>query len=932
MLFWTIVLGCAPSTTEKNNQGSIELDADGDGFFASEDCNDENPLESPAATELCDGIDNNCDGEIDEDVQIVFYVDSDSDGYGNPDITTKACEALDGFVSTGTDCDDTNSYSFPSAPELCDGLDNDCDEQIDEDLDIDFFLDLDSDGFGDDSQIISGCAPDQNLSTVGGDCDDYDPSISPIANELCDEIDNNCNGNVDEGVQNTYFSDTDQDGYGSANDTIEACTIPFGYIDNASDCNDIDSNVHPAAEEMCDQQDNDCDGETDEEGAIGASIWYDDGDNDGFGDLNDTKIACNQPTGYVSNNTDCDDNNGIFHPNATEICNGFDDNCDGTIDELGSADADIWYQDADGDGYGNRNQTVAACSQPLGYVEDNTDCDDQDNDTHPNAVETCNLEDDDCDGEIDEEANNRITLYEDTDGDGYGNTQKTVLSCSITTGYATVSGDCDDTKANAYPLAPEYCDGYDNDCDGNIDENTSIDVQTWFIDYDGDTFGSDTITLEACVAPNGFVSDNTDCNDLLSQSNPITSELCDGIDNDCDGIIDNPTVLSFETYYLDADGDGYGSTTSVEACSDPSGYVLTTGDCDDSNSTISPLSTEICNGFDDNCDGVTDTDAIDLSVWYADTDGDGYGSTTSVEACFQPNGFVPLSTDCDDNNALAYPSLAEICDGIDNDCNGIIDNGILGTSNQCPAASCAELDTNLADGLYWIDPDSDGGFEAYCELSATDGPWTWLVHDGLTAYWTFGGSVTDMIVGYTGTNTGSISSDIPYSGFGQSIFFDNDESTRIDLNSGPSFGSQGSIGWWSKCVSCSNNQIPLMTNDSNGWVADHYYQSRWYHTNTGYILSSNTVVCGDSIWKHNLYTYDGNGVRAYINGSLVEQSTTTPYLSGLSLKYIGSKPGFGTNGLHGNIDDLFFTSEVLDAQDALLIYEQGVQGRPIRWQ
>ena len=123
-----------------------------------------------------------------------------------------------------------------------------------------------------------------------------------------------------------------------------------------------------------------------------------------------------------------------------------------------------------------------------------------------------------------------------------------------------------------------------------------------------------------------------------------------------------------------------------------------------------------------------------------------------------------------------------------------------------------------------------------------------------------------------------------------------------------------------------------MTSDSSGWVGDQYYLARWYHSNTGYIISNGTSTCGDSVWKHNLYTYDSSGVRAYINGVLVDSSSSTPYLSGLELGYICSKPSFGTNGLHGNLDDIFFTSQILDAAAVLRIYEQGVQGRELRWQ
>lgn len=975
------LMACRTEDKIQDNTQDVNTDADGDGFFESEDCNDLSATDHPGAPELCDGADNNCDGQIDEDVQTVFYVDSDEDGYGNPEITTLACEQPDGFVATGTDCNDASPSSYPGAEELCDALDNDCDDIVDEDLDIDFFVDEDGDGFGDDDQIVSGCAPEQNLTTVGGDCNDFDPGISPVANELCDNIDNNCDGSIDEGVLITFYADSDQDGYGDPNNTVESCELELGYVDNNSDCNDVDSNVHPAAEEVCDQQDNDCDGETDEEGSIGGSIWYEDGDNDTYGDPNDTKIACEQPSGYVSNNTDCDDNNGIFHPGAAEMCNGFDDNCDGQIDEEGALDAPTWYLDADGDNFGDVESSVMTCAQPSGFVTDNTDCDDQDNDIFPGASEVCNSEDDDCDGSIDEEAIDFTTYYEDNDDDGYGNAAAPTQACVLPDGFSITMGDCDDTRDDVSPVSDEVCDGVDNDCDGNLDENTAIDAETWYLDYDSDGFGASSVSVVSCEAPSGFVSNTTDCNDLSALSNPDADEICDNEDNDCNGVVDDSTALDTFTFYLDSDNDGFGTTDSVEACTLPSGYAEQTGDCDDNdngqnpnaaefengeddncdgdidegtnafdddgdgysehdgdcddtNSTISPDGTEVCDGVDNDCDGVIDeSDATNAETWYIDFDEDGYGSNAQTEqACVQPTGYVANSDDCNDADSDVNPDATEVCDGTDNNCDGDIDEGSLGQDSLCPMTDCSDVDTSAGDGYYWVDPDSTGAFEVYCEVSASDGPWAWTIYDGLTAYWNFDGSIVDLIVGYTGSNSSSSSGDVPNSGFGQSVYFSNSDGTRIDLSSGPSFGSQGSIGYWSKCTSCSNNQIPLMTSDGSGWVGDQYYLARWYHSNTGYIISNGTSTCGDGVWKHNLYTYDSSGVRAYVNGVLVDSSTSTPHLSGLELGYIGSKPGFGTNGLEGNLDDIFFTSEVLDAASVFSVYQQGLQGRPLRWQ
>ena len=179
-------------TTNPTNVIEIE-DLDGDGYDNTEDCDDDDPLISPNSEEICDGLDNNCDGQIDEDVLIPFYADSDGDGFGNPEIINEACSIPSGYATNGTDCDDGNNQSYPGAEEICDGEDNNCDEEVDEGLNIDFFVDSDGDGFGDDNNILSGCQAEPGLATIGGDCDDTNAAISPIADELCDEVDNNCN-------------------------------------------------------------------------------------------------------------------------------------------------------------------------------------------------------------------------------------------------------------------------------------------------------------------------------------------------------------------------------------------------------------------------------------------------------------------------------------------------------------------------------------------------------------------------------------------------------------------------------------------------------------------------------------------------------------------------------------------------------------------
>ena len=188
--------GCEGANGDQDRDGSEAVE------FGGTDCDDADPQIGPHAEEVCDGVDNNCDGQVDEGKLLTFYQDTDGDGFGDADNSVEACEAPEGTAEFAGDCDDNDDSINPDATETCDGIDNDCDGAIDDgDAQVAVYLDTDGDGFGDDSTITLSCPDDipENYTMNGNDCDESDASINPAASETCgDGIDNNCNEEVDE--------------------------------------------------------------------------------------------------------------------------------------------------------------------------------------------------------------------------------------------------------------------------------------------------------------------------------------------------------------------------------------------------------------------------------------------------------------------------------------------------------------------------------------------------------------------------------------------------------------------------------------------------------------------------------------------------------------------------------------------------------------
>ncbi len=469
-----LILSCSGEKVTTVDDNSIDtafdrFDADGDGYFNDEDCDDADASSHPNATEVCDGLDNNCDGFVDEGVLGEFYFDGDGDGFGDSNDWIEACQATEDYVPNGNDCDDDDVFTYPSAAERCDNVDNDCDGVTDEDVQLDWYLDEDGDGIGSDYQI-EACDPPEEYVAETGDCDDDNPDAYPQAEEVCDEVDNDCDGDIDEDLTILAFVDADNDGFGDAASLVEVCTLEAGYILTGGDCDDIDSSIHPDADEMCDGQDNNCDGVTDEDNAIDAITWYLDSDGDGSGDPNQSTLACEPPTNYVEDNDDCNDTDETIFPNAPELCDGLINSCGGTLPSV--------EIDDDGDGY------VECTIDNNGWdgtnINGDNDCNDGNNSIFPSATEIIGDEiDSDCDG-------GEICVL-DNDDDGHGNgdglTRVSVDSDCNDPFEATLSNtdDCDDSNALYNPTLG--CFG--TDCEDILNNGWGTTSGVYSIDPDG---------------------------------------------------------------------------------------------------------------------------------------------------------------------------------------------------------------------------------------------------------------------------------------------------------------------------------------------------------------------------------------------------------------------------------------------------------------
>ncbi len=576
--------------------------------------------------EICDGEDNDCDGVADE---------------GGPGSGIPCTTGLAGVCAVGTSaCGEDGSIVCMAASEpteeVCDGLDNDCDGETDEGVMWEGLgtLCFSGEGLCQASGLLQ-CNPEDPMGAAICSATASDP-----ADEICDGADNDCDGETDEGEGWDDLGEICVAGDGICQRAgIRVCDPDDGAVPTICGAVPGDAN-----DEICDGLDNDCDGETDEE-----PEWSDVGDVCFNGDG-----ACRRAGVYVC---DADDRLGDLVCGAepgeanTEVCDGVDNDCDGEIDEEDWEDVgDVCFV---GDGLCERAGVVGCdLDDPGGPAVCNAAAGEP-------ADEICDGADNDCDGATDEGALWSNVGQTCAEGDGACESAGVIICDPSDRSGAPICG-----AAEGEPTT-EVCDGIDNDCDGEVDEDP-----IW-ADVGSVCFGGDG----ACQRAGVLICDGDNpIGDPVCGAEPAspTTEVCDGVDNDCDGETDEDPLWSDVGTVCTA-GLGQCQRSGVQICDgeNSSGATICSSEPGDAID-------EVCDGLDNDCDGEVDEGDLWTAVGTVCTVGDGVCQRAGVLACnaSEPGGEAVC-------NATEGGSSTEICDGLDNDCDGETDEDYPSLGDSC---------------------------------------------------------------------------------------------------------------------------------------------------------------------------------------------------------------------------------------------------------
>ncbi|MCB9727809.1 MAG: putative metal-binding motif-containing protein [Deltaproteobacteria bacterium] len=460
-----------------------------------------------AAAEVCNGADDDCDGYTDEET-----------GGGLCDVETGAgkCPGVLACKAGNEIC-----VGIEPTSESCNGVDDDCDGTTDEG-----FSDHDEDGKANCVDIDD----DNDGSFDDEDCAPFDASVYPLADELCNSKDENCNGQIDEdGAEGCvdYWQDVDKDGQGADTVAPRCLCAPdaaaFFIASAGGDCDDKNAFVKTGAVEGCNARDDDCDGMTDE--------GFPDTDGDGQADC----LEMDTDGDGAPDNLDCAPLDADIFPGKAEVCDGKDQDCDGLTDEQDATGCKNYLQDKDGDGQGAL--TVAArclCAPDVAAsftVQVGGDCDDLDKTVYAGATEVCDGKDNDCDAFTDEGSLN-------TDGDAKAD----CVDSDDDDDGTPDDADCKPLDPTVHPGMVEACNGKDDDCDGQTDEPGATGCDEYWRDFDGDEYGAKDEPTSCLCAPDPATfftaTQGGDCDDVAAGTRPEVFETCNGVDDNCDGATD----------------------------------------------------------------------------------------------------------------------------------------------------------------------------------------------------------------------------------------------------------------------------------------------------------------------------------------------------------------------------------------------------------